>query len=83
MKDQVVMKVAMLGYLSWRPEGNSGQMVSLVQKLGWGTVMVTISNFLGSHHFKRPRSLVPISCLSLMESIVSNRNRQQAPQIER
>ena len=80
-KDLVVMKVAILGRSSCRPEGDTGQKVSLVQKWGWGTVMLSISISLGSHCFRRLRSLVPISCFSFRESLVSNRKRQQASQI--
>ena len=74
-KDRVVMKVAMLGRSSCRPEGDTGQKLSLVQKLGWGTVMVSISISPGSHCCRRLRSLVAISCLSSLDSLGSNREK--------
>ena len=68
-KNLVVMKVAMLGRSSCRPEGDTGQKVSLVQKLGWGPVMVSISISLGSYCSRRLMSLVAISCLSSVDSL--------------
>ena len=50
-------------------------MVSLVQKLGWGTVMVLIIISLGSYCSRRLMSLVAISCLSSVDSLVSNREK--------
>ena len=48
-KDLVVTKVARLGRSSCRLFGEAGQNVSLVQKLGCGTVMTSISMVPGSH----------------------------------
>ena len=42
-KDLVVVKVSMLDRSSCRPKGDTGHKVSLVLKLGWGTVVVLIS----------------------------------------
>ena len=67
-KNLVVMKVAMLGRCSCRPEGDTGQKVSLVQKLGWGPVMVLISISPGSYCSRRLMSLAAISCLSSVDS---------------
>ena len=74
-KDLVVMKVAILGRSSCRPEGDTGQKVSLAQKWGWGKVMLSISIFLGSHCSMRLWSLVAISCLSSVDSLMSNREK--------
>ena len=82
-KDRVVMKVAMLGRSSCRPEGDTGQKLSLVQKLGWGTVMVLISILPGSHCCRRLRSLVAISCLSCWIALGQTGRKLQAPQIGR
>ena len=48
-KDLVATKVARLGRSSCRLFGEAGQNVSLVQKLGCGTVMTLISMVPGSH----------------------------------
>ena len=71
----MVMKVAILGRSSCRPEGDTGHKVSLVQKWGWGTVMLSISISLGSHCSMRLWSLVAIFCLSSVDSLVSNREK--------
>ena len=65
-KDLVVVKVSMLDRSSCRPKGDTGHKVSLVLKLGWGTVMVLISIS------RRLMSLVATSCLSTADSLVSN-----------
>ena len=68
-EDLVGVNVAILGCSSCRPEGDTGQ------KLRWGTVMVSISISLGSYCSRRLMSLVAISCLSSVDSLVSNREK--------
>ena len=60
-KDLVVMKEVRLGRTSCRPEEDTGQKVSLMQKLGWGTLMASISISPGSHCSRRVNSWVNIS----------------------
>ena len=74
-EDLVGVNVAMLGCYSCRPEVVTGQKVSLVQKLGWGTAMVSMSISLGSYCSRRLTSFVAISCLSSVDSLVSNREK--------
>ena len=57
-EDLVGVNVAMLGCYSCRPEGVTGQKVSLVQKLRWGTAMVSMSISLGSYCSRRLTSFV-------------------------
>ena len=81
-EDLLGVNVALLGRSSCRPEGDTGQKVSLVQKLVWGAVRVSISISLGSCS-RRLMSLVAISCLSSVNSHVSTGKRRHACQIGR
>ena len=67
--DLVVVKMLILGRSSCRPKGDTACKVSLVLKLGWGTVMVLISIS------RRLMSLLATSCLSTADSLVSNREK--------
>ena len=48
---------------------------SPLQKMGSGTVMVSISISLGSYCFRRLMRMVAISSLSSVDSLVSNREK--------
>ena len=72
-KDLVVTKVARLGRSSCRLVGDAGQKISLVQTLGCGTIIISITIVPGSHSSWRERSLPATSYLSPPVSLVSKR----------
>ena len=67
-KDLVLTKVARLGRSRCRLLGDAGQKVSLVQTLGCGTIIISITIVPGSHSSWRERSLPATSYLSLQVS---------------
>ena len=66
-KDLVVTKVARLGRFSCRLVGEAGQNMSLVQKLGCGTVITSISMVLPQLHqsMEPAGNLLPLSSRQL------------------
>ena len=63
------MNKAMLGCSSCKSEDDTCHKESLFQKLGLGTVVVSISISPGSHCFRRVRSLAVIFCRSLIDNL--------------
>ena len=74
-KDLVVTKVARLGHSGCWLFVEAGQNMSLVQKLGCGTVITSISMVPGSHSSIRAQSRPAISYLSPPDNLVPKKEK--------